>query len=64
MKKLKNGIAVLVILLFLIIVVQNTQAITLKFLLWKITASRIILIPLLALMGFVIGYIVAKTEKK
>jgi len=64
MKKLKNGIAVLVILLFLIIVVQNTQAITLKFLLWKITASRIILIPLLALMGFVIGYIVAKMEKK
>ena len=57
---LKIIIALVLILLLGVIIVQNTQVVTLKLLFWEITLSRIILIALTLLIGFVIGYIVAK----
>ena len=56
-------IVILVLIgLFLIILIQNTQAVTLRLLFWKIGMSQIILVPLTMLIGFIIGYIVAKIK--
>jgi uncharacterized integral membrane protein len=48
------------IALFLIILIQNTQVVTLRLFFWKVGMSQIILIPLTMAIGFVIGFIVAK----
>ena len=59
MKPMTIFILVLVAL-FVIILVQNTQVVTLRLLFWKIGMSQIILVPLTMLIGFIIGYLVAK----
>lgn len=59
MKAMTIVILVLVAL-FVIILVQNTQVVTLRLLFWKLGMSQIILVPLTMLIGFIIGYIVAK----
>ncbi len=62
--KLKTIIILVLIALFVVIAVQNTQAVTIQILFWKISMSRIIFIPLLMLLGFVIGFLVAQVIKK
>jgi uncharacterized integral membrane protein len=53
-------VILVIIALFVIILVQNTQVVTLHLLFWKLGMSQIILVPLTMLIGFVIGYLVAK----
>jgi uncharacterized integral membrane protein len=50
------GITIAVIVLA-IAVIQNTQVVTLRFLIWDFPISQILLIPLAALIGFAIGLI-------
>lgn len=58
-------ISVLVlIVLFLVFLVQNTQVVTLRLYFWKISMSQIILIPLVLMLGFALGYAVAKMVGK
>jgi len=59
MKPMTIVILVLVAL-FVIILVQNTQVLTLHLLFWKLGMSQIILVPLTMLIGFILGFIVAK----
>jgi uncharacterized integral membrane protein len=58
--KPKTIVVLVVIALFLIILIQNTQVVTLRLLFWKVGMSQIVLVPLTMLIGFVLGYIVAK----
>jgi lipopolysaccharide assembly protein A len=53
-------ITILLAVLFVMIVIQNTEVVTLRFLFWKFSMSRIILMAVILLIGFVGGYIVAK----
>jgi uncharacterized integral membrane protein len=53
-------IVLVLIALFLIILIQNTQVVTLRLFFWKVGMSQIILIPLTMAIGIVIGFIVAK----
>jgi uncharacterized integral membrane protein len=53
------GVLVL-IALFLIILIQNTQVVTLRLFFWKVGMSQIILIPLTMIIGFVVGFVVSK----
>jgi uncharacterized integral membrane protein len=46
--------------LAVIIIVQNAYVVNLSILFWKVSVSQIILLPLLILLGFVIGYFVGK----
>jgi uncharacterized integral membrane protein len=62
--KLKTIIILILVVLFVVIAIQNTQAVTIQILFWKISMSRIIFIPLLMLLGFVIGFLVAQVIKK
>ncbi len=62
--KSKNIIITVLAALFLILLLQNMQVVTLRFLFWKIEMSRIIFIPLVMIMGFIIGYLVGRTRRK
>ncbi|HBG60676.1 MAG: hypothetical protein A2306_01560 [Omnitrophica WOR_2 bacterium RIFOXYB2_FULL_38_16] len=54
-------IALLIVgVLFLIILLQNTHVIMLHFLFWVFGMSQIILIPLIMAVGFGIGYFCKK----
>ena len=55
--KTKRIIFTVIGILLLIIFIQNSQVVTFHLLLWKIEISRLILIPLLMTIGFVIGYV-------
>ena len=62
--KFKTIIALILIALFLILLIQNIQVVTLQFLFWEISMSRIIFIPLILIIGFILGYIFAKAKKQ
>jgi uncharacterized integral membrane protein len=60
-----KAIAVVVaVILFVILVVQNTEVVTLQLLFWKVTMSRIILLSLVGLIGFVAGYFARRVSRK
>ena len=56
-------IAVLLVLLG-VLLIQNTQEIVFRVFFWQISMSQVILVPLAVLVGFILGYIAAKIEKK
>ena len=58
--KPKIIIMLILIALFLIVLIQNTQVVTYRLFFWKRSISQIILVPLVALFGFIVGFIVAK----
>jgi len=53
-------IVLILITLFLIILIQNIQPVTLRLFFWKVGMSQIILIPLIMAIGFVVGFVVSK----
>ena len=58
-------IAILVVFVFfLIFLIQNTQVVTLRLYFWTISISQIILIPLVLILGFLLGYLVCKVTGK
>lgn len=61
--KPKIIIILILIAFFLVIVVQNTQVVEFQLLFWKFAMSRIIVISFMMLIGFVLGYLVARMEK-
>jgi uncharacterized integral membrane protein len=58
--KAKTIVILIIAVLFLIILLQNTQVMTLRFYFWQLTMSRIVLLVVTLLVGFVVGFIVAK----
>ena len=51
-----------VIALVVIFLLQNTQEVTLRLYFWKVSLSQVILIPLVLVVGFLLGYIAARTR--
>jgi uncharacterized integral membrane protein len=62
--KPKTIVLLVLIGLFLIVLIQNAQLVTLQLLFWKVDISQIVLVPSLALIGFILGYIVATVAGK
>ncbi|UCE19359.1 MAG: LapA family protein [Gemmatimonadota bacterium] len=60
----KTLVIAVVLILFLIVLVQNTQIVTVKLFFWDMSMSRIILIFLAMLIGFVVGYFLQKLRHK
>ncbi len=58
--KAKTIVVLVLAALFVIILIENTQVVSLRVFFWKISMSQIILTPLTMLIGFVIGLLVAK----
>jgi uncharacterized integral membrane protein len=57
--KPKTVIILIIFVLFLIVLLQNTQVVILRFLFWEISMSRIIFLAVSLLIGIVIGYVAA-----
>jgi uncharacterized integral membrane protein len=64
MLKPKVIIPLVLFILFVIIVLQNSQAVSLRLFFWKVSTSQIILTPVLVVLGFVVGFVVAKVTGK
>ena len=62
--KAKTVIILFLIFLFLVILLQNTEVVDFNIYFWKISMSRIILLPFILILGFVIGFITAKIHRK
>jgi len=58
--KPKNILFIIMGVLFLTVLLQNTQVVTLRFLLWEISMSQIILLPIVVVLGIVIGFFIGK----
>jgi len=50
--------------LVLLTMLQNTHVVAVHFLFWRFALSQIVLIVLILLVGFVLGYLFAKVPKK
>lgn len=57
MKQWKIFLALFIVLIVTIFIVQNTDVVSYRFLLWELTLSRVIVIPLFFLAGVVFGFI-------
>lgn len=58
--KIKMILAFVLGSIFMIIVLQNTEVVSFKFLLWHLSMSRIVLLPLIFTTGLVVGFIYGK----
>jgi len=63
-RKLHYLFGVLAICVVIIIVLQNSEVVTVNFLIWKFELSRIALIFLMLISGFLWGYIVRGLRKQ
>lgn len=52
------------VLLILILIVQNTEVVSVRILFWELSMSRVILILLSALAGFGCGYLLATIGRR
>ena len=64
MKRPKFIVSAIIAVLILIFLFQNTEVVTIRFYFWQVAMSRIILISLFILLGFVLGFVVAKLTGK
>jgi len=58
--KAKVVILLILVVLFAIFVLQNTQIVKIDFLFWSVAMSAIVLISLMMLIGLIAGFIIAK----
>ena len=56
-------IILLLVILAIVFIVQNTQVVSMKFLVLEFQMSQIIVIVLMLLIGFFIGYLAASKKK-
>jgi len=63
-KKYHLTIGILSIFFIIILVLQNSEIVTVNLLFWKLEISRIVLILGVLLIGFVLGYIFHGVRKK
>lgn len=63
MKRKKLIIIGIVSILIIIALVQNRGMVEFNFLFWKIGISKVILIPILLLIGFALGFLAARRNQ-
>jgi uncharacterized integral membrane protein len=52
--------ALIAIGVYLVILAQNTEIVTVKLLFWEASMSRIILMTITGIIGFIVGYLLGK----
>lgn len=60
--KPKLIVALILVVLAVIFISQNTEATSVKFLIWGFQMSRIILIAGMFIMGCIVGFLLGKTK--
>lgn len=62
--KAKSIIIIILAIMALILIVQNTEIVPLQLLFWRVWMSRIVMIVLMLAIGFGIGYVLAAVGRK
>lgn len=62
--RIKTVLIIVLIVLFAILLIQNSRMAALKFYLWDIYAPQFILVFLVFCLGFLAGFLSAKTRGK
>ena len=62
--KAKIVLVLVLVILLGVLLIQNTQVVTYRLYFWTISMSQVILVPLIALAGFLIGYIFGTMRRK
>ena len=63
MHKIRNFFLVVVGTLLVIVMVQNAQPITFRFLNWTYQVSQLLLVVIVLVLGFLAGFITAKMSR-
>jgi uncharacterized integral membrane protein len=62
--RIKTVVILVLIILFAILLIQNSGMAALKFYVWNIYAPQFILVFLVFCLGFLVGFLVAKTGRR
>jgi uncharacterized integral membrane protein len=64
--KAKTIVVLVLVVMFLILLIQNTEVVEFSFYFWELSMSGIIFLPGILIAGFIIGYLTAviRTKKK
>ena len=62
--KAKTILILIAVAFVLIVFVQNVEVVTYNILFWEISMTRVIFFPFVLIIGFLLGYIFAKSMKK
>ena len=64
--KAKTIVVLVLVVMFLILLIQNTEVVEFSFYFWELSMSGIIFLPGILITGFIIGYLTAviRTKKK
>jgi len=62
--KAKTVIILILVVILLITILQNTQVVELRLFFWKLSMSQIIYTLLIFLIGLIIGLILGKRERR
>jgi len=57
-------VGLVLLILLVVLVAQNTATVTYRFLLWSVSMSQVILFPLAALIGFLLGFLVGNMSRR
>jgi len=57
---LRLGLVSVATLVVLVVILQNTEVVNVRFLLWDFRMSRVVLMVLTGAVGFLAGFVVAK----
>ena len=60
----KTIVILIVCILIFIVLVQNTDIVTLRLFFWSEKLPQFILLPIMLAVGFIVGYIVARLTGK
>ncbi len=60
--KPKKILILIIVILCLIVLFQNTEMVTLRFLFWDFSMSQIFLLPIVLAIGFIVGYFGARRK--
>lgn len=61
---IKTILIIVITVLITIVVVQNTDAVSFKVLFWNLDISKLFLVPMLLLIGFLLGLLSRKSREK
>lgn len=62
--KTKIILVAVVFVLLAVLLAQNTGIVTYRLLFWTVSLSQVVIVPLVALAGFVLGFVIGAARRK
>jgi putative membrane protein len=62
--RFRLGVILLLVLLFIVLIAQNTGVASITFLFWTATMSRIVLLAITFLVGIVVGFLLGRPWRR